>query len=181
MRKIFSTVRRPHEPAFTVESFAMIATVRPAIFPVPVTTPSAGKSGSWLLASSASSTKVPASTNRAMRSRAKSFPCSAFFWWYFGAPPFSARSSASRSVLSVDIDASEYHNRQVTSRRAIFAILLAACGQSKGADNPADLPTGAAAEIRDARAKHEGELAAWGRWEDDPRWIARWCPREPPP
>ena len=23
-----------------------------------------------------------------MRSRAKSFFCSAFFWWYFGAPPF---------------------------------------------------------------------------------------------
>jgi hypothetical protein len=26
MRRIFSTVRLPHEPAFTVESFAMIAT-----------------------------------------------------------------------------------------------------------------------------------------------------------
>ena len=29
MRMIFSTVRAPHEPAFTVESFAMIATGRP--------------------------------------------------------------------------------------------------------------------------------------------------------
>ena len=27
-----------------------------------------------------------------MRSRAKSLPCSAFFSWYFGAPPFSMRA-----------------------------------------------------------------------------------------
>ena len=31
MRRIFSTVRLPHEPAFTVESLAMMATVRPSI------------------------------------------------------------------------------------------------------------------------------------------------------
>ena len=34
-----------------------------------------------------------------MRSRAKSLPCSAFFWWYFGAPPFSTRASASFELL----------------------------------------------------------------------------------
>ncbi len=43
MRRIFSTVRSPHEPAFTVESLAMMATGRPATWPVPVTTPSAGR------------------------------------------------------------------------------------------------------------------------------------------
>ena len=59
MRRIFSTLRRPHEPAFTVESLAMSATIRPPIVPVPVTTPSAGSSGSRLLASAASSTKLP--------------------------------------------------------------------------------------------------------------------------
>ena len=37
-------MRRPHEPAFTVESFAMMHTVRPSIVAVPVTTPSAGSS-----------------------------------------------------------------------------------------------------------------------------------------
>ena len=41
---IFSTVRAPHDPAFTVESLAMIATGRPCTRPMPVTTPSAGRS-----------------------------------------------------------------------------------------------------------------------------------------
>ena len=83
-------MRAPHEPAFTVESLAMIATVRPSIVPVPVITPSAGRSPARAsLASSASSTNEPGSSSRAMRSRAKSFFCSPFFWWYFGAPPFS--------------------------------------------------------------------------------------------
>ena len=59
MRRIFSTVRRPHEPAFTVESLAMMQTVRPSIVAVPVTTPSAGSSGSRLFASAASSTNDP--------------------------------------------------------------------------------------------------------------------------
>src|SRR5258708_26010356 len=105
MRRIFSTVRRPHEPAFTVESFAMIATVRPAMLAVPVTTPSAGSSGSTAFASSASSTNEPGSMSRAMRSRAKSFPFSAFFAWYLGAPPFSMRASVSVSFLSRDMSA----------------------------------------------------------------------------
>src|SRR5580693_7888369 len=119
MRRIFSTVRFPHEPAFTVESFAMIATGRPATSAVPVTTPSAGSSGSRLFASAASSTKEPSSTRRAMRSRAKSLPVSAFFAWYFGAPPFSMRVSVSamvsfglgREELLVDMrGASPYHD-----------------------------------------------------------------------
>jgi hypothetical protein len=42
IRMIFSTVRAPHEPAFTVESFAISATGRPPMVAVPVTTPSAG-------------------------------------------------------------------------------------------------------------------------------------------
>ena len=51
MRRIFSTVRFPHEPAFTVESFAMIAIVRPPREAVPVITPSAGRSAETALAS----------------------------------------------------------------------------------------------------------------------------------
>jgi hypothetical protein len=66
-------------------------------------------------------------------------------------------------------------------RWTVVLVLLAACAQSKPAEDAADLPNGEAAEIRDARAKHEKELTPWGRWEDDARWIARWCPREPPP
>ena len=43
MRMIFSTVRAPQEPAFTVESLAISATGRPSMVAVPVTTPSAGR------------------------------------------------------------------------------------------------------------------------------------------
>ena len=42
-RTIFSTVRAPHEPAFTVGSLAMTHTGRPSMRPMPVTTPSAGQ------------------------------------------------------------------------------------------------------------------------------------------
>src|ERR1700678_2742388 len=42
IRMIFSTVRAPHEPALTVESFAISATGRPPMAAVPVITPSAG-------------------------------------------------------------------------------------------------------------------------------------------
>ena len=52
-RTIFSTVRAPHEPAFTVESLAITHTGRPSTVPTPVTTPSAGRSPASALASSA--------------------------------------------------------------------------------------------------------------------------------
>ena len=52
-RTIFSTVRAPHEPAFTVESFAITHTGRPSMRPTPVTTPSAGRSPASALASNA--------------------------------------------------------------------------------------------------------------------------------
>ena len=65
---IFSTVRAPHEPAFTVGSLAITHTGRPSIVPMPVTTPSAGRSsvGAKALASSPSSTNEPSSSSRAM-------------------------------------------------------------------------------------------------------------------
>ncbi len=82
MRMIFSTVRAPHEPAFTVESFAMMATGRPCTRPTPVTTPSAGRSPATAFASRPSSTKSlpPSSHSKAMRSRQNSFPAAAFAW-----------------------------------------------------------------------------------------------------
>jgi len=58
-------------------------------------------------------------------------------------------------------------------------LLFLACAPSKPAESADDLPAGA--EIKEARAKHERELAPWGRWDDDSRWVTRWCPREPPP
>ena len=53
---IFSTVFGPHEPAFTVGSFAISATGRPPTVAMPVTTPSAPKPSCSQFASSASST-----------------------------------------------------------------------------------------------------------------------------
>src|SRR3954468_6027471 len=100
MRTIFSTVRRPQEPAFTVESLAMTATTRPPILPRPVITPSAGRSTSFALAKAPSSTKLSASSSMRTRSRANSFPVSAFFWWYFGAPPFSMRACSALALSS---------------------------------------------------------------------------------
>src|SRR5215813_4134895 len=97
---IFSTVRAPQLPALTVESLAMRATVRPAIFPSPVTTPSAGRSGSAVWAKLPSSTNESGSRSRAMRSLANSFPVSAFLAWYLGAPPSRIRARRARRVSS---------------------------------------------------------------------------------
>ncbi len=96
IRMIFSTVRAPQEPALTVESLAIRQTGRPSMVAAPVITPSAGRSPASTLASWPSSVNEPASTSRAIRSRAKSLPRPAFASWYFAAPPPStaARSSA---------------------------------------------------------------------------------------
>ncbi len=56
-----STVRDPHDPAFTVESLAITHAVRPCILPAAVTTPSAGKPVCSQLANNASSTYSPLS------------------------------------------------------------------------------------------------------------------------
>ncbi len=80
MRMIFSTVRAPHDPAFTVESFAMSATGRPSMVAVPVTTPSAGSSLASTLASTPSSVKLPPSTSMAIRYLTNSLPLVAACW-----------------------------------------------------------------------------------------------------
>src|SRR5450432_3499246 len=103
MRTIFSTVRLPHDPALTVESLAMTATVRPPMAPTPVMTPSAGRSGSDALARRASSTRESRSRSRSRRSRAKSLLCWAFFWWYLAAPPFLIAAVFSLISRSRDI------------------------------------------------------------------------------
>src|SRR5438132_9780797 len=94
MRTIFSTVCAPHEPAFTVGSFAMTAHGRPCSTPIPVTTPSAERSGSALAASRPSSTNSEArSKSSAMRSRTMSLPCSATLRRCRSGPPARARWS----------------------------------------------------------------------------------------
>ena len=94
IRMIFSTVRAPHDPALTVESFAISATGRPPTVAVPVTTPSAGSPSARALAYRPSSVKLPSSTRKAIRSRANSLPRAAAASWYLAAPP---RSMVSRS------------------------------------------------------------------------------------
>ena len=69
MRRIFSTVFGPQEPALTVGSLAISATGRPPIVAIPVTTPSAPRPSCSQLASSASSVKESGSIRRSTRSR----------------------------------------------------------------------------------------------------------------
>ena len=87
MRRIFSTVLGPHDPALTVGSLAISATVRPPIVPMPVTTPSAPSPSESQLASSASSENEPGSSSRSTRSRTGSLPCLTDFSWWRSGPP----------------------------------------------------------------------------------------------
>src|SRR4051812_46307913 len=109
---IFSTVFGPQEPAFTVGSFAISATGRPAIDAMPVTTPSAPKPSCSQLASRASSTNESGSTSRATRSRTGSLPWSRDFSWWRSGPPPRARSSASfRSDMASNVSRGGAHRR----------------------------------------------------------------------
>jgi hypothetical protein len=74
---IFSTVRAPQDPAFTVESLAISATARPPTVATPVTTPSAGSPAASTFANAPSSLKLPSSTRSAIRSLANIFPLAA--------------------------------------------------------------------------------------------------------
>ena len=96
-RTIFSTVRAPHDPAFTVGSLAITHTGRPSMRPTPVTTPSAGRSAADALASSASSANEPGSSSRASRSRTNSFPWLSNFAAPAARLPASALEAASAS------------------------------------------------------------------------------------
>src|ERR1700722_2449887 len=87
-RMIFSTVRAPQEPAFTVLSLAIRATGRPSMVAVPVITPSAGSPLARTFANAPSSVKLPASTSSSIRSRANILPCAAACSWYLAAPPW---------------------------------------------------------------------------------------------
>src|SRR5581483_5359210 len=98
-RRIFSTVFGPHDPAFTVGSFAISAIRRPPTSASPVTTPSAPRPSCSQLASRPSSAKLSGSTRRATRSRTGSFPCSAVFWRWRSGPPASAASRAARNLV----------------------------------------------------------------------------------
>ena len=88
---------RPHDPAFTVGSFAITHTGRPSTRPIPVTTPSAGRSPARALASSASSTNESSSRSSAMRSRTNSLFCRASFSPSLARLPSRARSASSRT------------------------------------------------------------------------------------
>ena len=80
----------------------MMHTVRPPTRPTPVTTPSAGVSGSWLRAKRKSSWKSdPGSSKSRRRSRTKSFPSSLSLARYLTCPcSMRARTSRYRSSLT---------------------------------------------------------------------------------
>ena len=101
-RTIFSTVRAPHEPAFTVGSLATTTAGRPSTSPRPVTTPSAGNPSAVAFASTASSTNVSGSNSNPRRSRTYNL-----FWRASLAAPASvgpsaaARAAANRRATSL--------------------------------------------------------------------------------
>src|SRR6266852_3005496 len=80
----------------------MMQTGRPATVPTPVTTPSAGVSGSWLRANSQSSwNSVPGSSKSFSRSRTKSLPSARSLSRYLTCPcSIRARSRKYRSSPS---------------------------------------------------------------------------------
>ncbi len=146
MRRIFSTVFGPHEPALTVGSFAISATARQSIVPIPVTTPSAPSPSSCQLASSPSSAKEPSSRSSAMRSRTGSLPCSRAFSRWRSGPPASARDRLaerahqsgrpSRQLRRLERRAS-WRSRRARRPQARFERLLVGAGRT-GASRPAD-------------------------------------------
>src|SRR5262245_56839412 len=81
----------------------MTHTVRPPTVPTPVTTPSAGVSGSWLRAKTKSSwNSVPGSSRSFSRSRTKSFPSSLSLSRYLTCPcSMRARSWKYRSSVTL--------------------------------------------------------------------------------
>ena len=103
-RTIFSTVRAPHEPAFTVGSLATATAGRPSTRPRPVITPSAGSPAAVALASCASSTNVSGSNSSDKRSRTYSLFCRASLAAPASvAPSVAARASASRRAKSLNV------------------------------------------------------------------------------
>src|SRR6266571_6105034 len=162
MRMIFSTVRAPQLPAFTVGSLAITATPRPSTFPSPVITPSAGSSSASTFAKRPSSMNEPLSSSRSRRSRAVSLCCSRSLGRY-RVPPWRAfsRSSLERSVI--------YPRGR---RPAPSTDLWAPCGRIR-ASSPALLahaPTGALAVVL---------VASFGCGHLDAQ-ISRRRPQSPP-
>src|SRR4029079_2367670 len=100
MRRIFSTVFGPHDPAFTAGSFAISAIGRPPTVPIPVTTPSAPRPSFSQFASRPSSANESESSRRETRSRTGSFCCSATFLRCLSGPPSSAASRAALTSLT---------------------------------------------------------------------------------
>src|SRR3954447_5009635 len=100
MRRIFSTVFGPQEPALTAGSLAISAIGRPPTVPIPVTTPSAPRPSCSQFASRLSSARESWSRSRATRSRTGSFSCSATFLRCRSGPPSSAASRAALMSLT---------------------------------------------------------------------------------
>src|SRR5215210_412596 len=107
IRRIFSTVFGPQDPALTAGSFAIRATGRPPMVPMPVTTPSAPSPSCSQLASRPSSESEPGSSSRATRSRTGSFCCSATFLRWRSGPPSSAASRAALTSVTTSSTGSD--------------------------------------------------------------------------
>jgi hypothetical protein len=106
--QIFAAFVSDSEPPNTVKSCAKANTCRPSTRPCPVTTPSPGtccssipKSRQRCVTSLSTSSKVPGSNSKSMRSRAVSLPLSCWRRSRSSPPPSSARRSRPASVSIV--------------------------------------------------------------------------------
>ena len=132
-RTIFSTVRAPHEPAFTVGSLAITHTGRPSTRPTPVTTPSAGRSPAMALASRASSTNEPSSSSSASRSRTNSLCWPASLSPSLSRLPSSARSAAAAISARVVPSRSRLSTRRMA--RMAMSSVIGALAKSRAASS----------------------------------------------
>src|SRR5580765_1732745 len=134
---IFSTVRAPHDPAFTDGSLATTSAGRPSTRPRPVTTPSAGSPAARALANWPSSTNEPGSNNSPIRSRTNSLCARASL----AAAASDGARVASRAV-------------RIRSLMASFCLSLDREPEATGEDQPLDL-RGALTDLQDLRVAIE--------------------------
>lgn len=64
-------------------------------------------------------------------------------------------------------------------RRVVSLVALAACGHAGAPAARSGLPDDVARDVEQGKSANAA-LVAYGRFDDDPRYGARWCPREPP-
>ena len=133
-RTIFSTVRAPHDPAFTVGSLAMTHTGRPSTRPTPVTTPSAGRSSAGGVGEQArprrTSPRRAAAPGGRARTACPARPASRRPWR--GCPPAPARLRRRASSSGGRAPTARHVRSRRMARMATSSLIGLAMAKSRG-------------------------------------------------